>query len=125
MQYISDVVRSSVPCNEAGRYLGMDPDMQGRCRCFFHGGTHRNLKLYGERKGFYCFVCHESGDVIKLVKEYTKCSWMEAVEWLNDTFTLNLNLKRDGYRSRQRRAAAYAKKANRGENYGGYSGQHG
>jgi len=31
--------------------------------CPFHGGTHRNFAVIPRKGMFYCFVCHESGDV--------------------------------------------------------------
>jgi DNA primase len=34
-----------------------------RGRCPFHGGTHRNFAVIPTKGMFYCFVCHEAGDV--------------------------------------------------------------
>jgi len=31
--------------------------------CPFHGGTHRNFAVIPKKGMFYCFVCHEAGDV--------------------------------------------------------------
>jgi DNA primase len=31
--------------------------------CPFHGGSHRNLAVIPKKQMFYCFVCHEGGDV--------------------------------------------------------------
>ncbi len=31
--------------------------------CPFHGGTHRNFAVIPKKGMFYCFVCHEGGDV--------------------------------------------------------------
>ncbi|HEV8265544.1 MAG TPA: DNA primase, partial [Gemmatimonadales bacterium] len=31
--------------------------------CPFHGGKHRNLAVVPKKGMYYCFVCHESGDV--------------------------------------------------------------
>ncbi|HVD32387.1 MAG TPA: DNA primase [Gemmatimonadales bacterium] len=31
--------------------------------CPFHGGTHRNFTVIPKKGRYYCFVCHESGDV--------------------------------------------------------------
>ncbi len=36
-------------------------DFRGRCP--FHGGTHRNFAVIPKKGMFYCFVCHEAGDV--------------------------------------------------------------
>jgi DNA primase len=34
-----------------------------RAPCPFHGGTHRNFAVIPRKGMFYCFVCHEGGDV--------------------------------------------------------------
>jgi DNA primase len=31
--------------------------------CPFHGGAHRNLAVIPRKQMFYCFVCHEGGDI--------------------------------------------------------------
>ncbi len=31
--------------------------------CPFHGGTHRNFAVIPKKGMFYCYVCHESGDI--------------------------------------------------------------
>jgi len=36
-------------------------DFRGPCP--FHGGTHRNFAVIPRKGMFYCFVCHEAGDV--------------------------------------------------------------
>ncbi len=110
MQYACNVIRQNISAIEVGRLLGLDPQHDGRCRCFFHGGDHRNLKLYGPGRGYYCFVCHEHGDVIRLVKEYSHCSFSEAVEWIDAAFHLGLDLDRANPYSRRRRAEAYARR---------------
>ena len=125
MKYICDIIRNSVSALEVGRVLGLNPGHDGRCRCPFHGGDHKNLKLYGPGKGYYCFVCHESGDVIRLVKEYTKCSFMDAVDWLNDSFGLNLDIKKNDPFQRRRRAEAYARRLAKEKEHASHSQQPG
>jgi len=34
-----------------------------RAPCPFHGGTHRNFAVIPKKGMYYCFVCHEGGDV--------------------------------------------------------------
>ena len=34
-----------------------------RGACPFHGGKHRNFAVIPKKQMFYCFVCHEAGDV--------------------------------------------------------------
>jgi DNA primase len=42
-----------------------------RAPCPFHGGTHRNFSVIPKKGRYYCFVCHESGDVFSwLMKRF-------------------------------------------------------
>ncbi len=42
-----------------------------RAPCPFHGGTHRNFAVIPKKGRYYCFVCHESGDVFSwLMKRF-------------------------------------------------------
>ena len=110
VQYIADRIREEVPVIEAARALGLQIDHAGRCKCFVHGGTHYNCKLYSGDRGFYCFTCHASGGTIDLVKHVNGCGFMDAVRWINDTFRLGLDLDDKSYKARQRNAARYAKR---------------
>lgn len=39
--------------------------------CPFHGGTHRNFAVIPKKGMFYCFVCHEAGDIFTfLMKKF-------------------------------------------------------
>ena len=39
--------------------------------CPFHGGTHRNFAVIPKKSRYYCFVCHDSGDVFSwLMKRF-------------------------------------------------------
>ena len=102
---ITDTIRQSVSALQAGEKLGLNPDRSGRCACPMHNGKDRNLRLYDGERGFYCFVCHASGDVIRLVRETNSCGWMDAVRWLDGEFGLNLPLtgKTDPFAKRRAR----------------------
>lgn len=52
---IVQVIGGSVELKRTGS------DYRGPCP--FHGGTHRNLAVIPKKQMFYCFVCHEAGDV--------------------------------------------------------------
>ncbi len=39
--------------------------------CPFHGGTHRNFAVIPRKGLFYCYVCHEAGDVFSyMIKRF-------------------------------------------------------
>lgn len=105
----TDTIRHSVSAYEAGKALGLNPNSHGRCACPAHHGQDRNCKLSKEEHGFYCFVCHATGDVIQLVQVVNDCSFVKAVEWLNSTFTLGLPLDREES-PEERRDAEIARK---------------
>ena len=100
----------TVSAREAGKRLGLDVDGHGRCACLVHNGHDRNCKLFEGDKGFYCYVCHESGDVIKLVQTVLNCTFPEAVKWLSDEFRLGVDIDAPVDREALRRARKRAKK---------------
>ena len=52
-------------------------DFRGPCP--FHGGTHRNLAVIPKKGMFYCFVCHESGDVFTFLMKRLGMDYPTAV----------------------------------------------
>jgi DNA primase len=47
--------------------------------CPFHGGTHRNFAVIPKKGRYYCFVCHESGDVFSWLMKRMGLSYPDAV----------------------------------------------
>lgn len=91
---ITDTIRTSVSALEAGKALGLLVDRHGRCACPVHRGVNHNCRLDKGERGFHCFKCGASGDVIHLVQAVNGCSFWQAVEWLNSAFHLGLPLDR-------------------------------
>jgi DNA primase len=50
-----------------------------RGSCPFHGGTHRNFAVIPKKGRYYCFVCHESGDVFSWLMKRLGMSYPDAV----------------------------------------------
>lgn len=100
------LIRETVSAVDVGNILGMDINHQGRCRCPFHNGEDRNMRVYPGDRGFYCFVCHESGDCIKLAKQLLgDCTYTDAAKWIDSTFHLNIFQNRNpSIRDRMRMA---------------------
>ena len=109
-KYAAERVIRGVSCVEAGKAMGIHTDAKGRCKCPFHGGEHNNLKLYGEGRGYYCFVCHEHGTVIDLVMKYKGMKFLDAISWMNDMFGLGIDLDQKSYRNRCKKAEQYMKR---------------
>ncbi|HEX9692098.1 MAG TPA: DNA primase [Gemmatimonadales bacterium] len=47
--------------------------------CPFHGGTHRNFAVIPKKQMFYCFVCHEAGDVFTYLMKRLGLDYPSAV----------------------------------------------
>lgn len=86
------MVKGAVTAVQAAEALGIKANSNGRCQCPVHNGKDYNMRLYPDDRGFHCFVCGASGDVIRLVQLVQDCSFWTAVEWLNSAFHLGLPL---------------------------------
>lgn len=91
-RYTADLIRQSVSAVEAANALGLEINHSGRCKCPLHGGKDYNMRLYDGDRGYFCFVCHQKGDVISLVQGVLGCTFTEAIKWLSDTFHLNVGV---------------------------------
>ena len=87
----AEIVKSkvSVP-SVVSRYLPTVKVVHNRIPCPIHNGTDRNLLLHQDH--FYCFVCGEGGDVIRLVRHIFGCDFMTALRKISDDFGLDLPL---------------------------------
>ena len=120
----TDIIRSRVSADELGRDFGLKIGRDGRCSCVFCDGQREDtLRLYPEDRGYYCFRCHEKGDVITLYQKLTGCGFRQAVEGLNDQYGLGLPLtgsdpdaeKRARENAEKRRAERKAKEEKQAE----------
>jgi DNA primase len=66
-----EIVQESVQLKRTGS------DWRGQCP--FHGGTHRNFAVIPKKNCFYCFVCHESGDVFSWYRKKFGLDYPDAV----------------------------------------------
>ena len=55
----------------------MGADYRGPCP--FHGGTKRNLAVIPKKQMYYCFVCHEGGDVFTFFMKHFGMDYPAAV----------------------------------------------
>lgn len=64
-----------------GEYVNLKrqgTDYRGPCP--FHQGTHRNFSVTPKKKIYYCFVCHEGGDVFNFLQKRLGIEWPAAVK---------------------------------------------
>ncbi len=83
--------KASLSITAVARSLGIDV-VRGKCRCAFprrhaHGDRTPSVSISEERGSFRCWVCDDiRGDVISLVQKYKNCSFVEALNYLRETF---------------------------------------
>jgi DNA primase len=66
----------------------MGADFRGPCP--FHQGTHRNFSVSPRKRMYYCFVCHEHGDVFTFVQKRLGVDWPGAVRFVAEKSGLEL-----------------------------------
>ena len=79
---IVDVIGSYVSLNHRGRlYTAL---------CPFHNEKTPSFTVFPDTRSFYCFGCHEGGDVISFVMKYENLEYIEAVRLLADRAGMTL-----------------------------------
>ena len=63
-------------------------DFRGPCP--FHQGTHRNFSVSPKKKIYYCFVCHEGGDVFTFLQKRLGVDWPGAVRMVAEKSGIQL-----------------------------------
>lgn len=93
----ADKIKAAVTTLDAcGRY-GIEVNRAGFARCPFHGGGNEktpSMKVYPRDRGYHCFGCGKSGDVITLVQELFGIPFQAACSKLNSDFNLGLGIDR-------------------------------
>ncbi|MFL5543620.1 MAG: DNA primase [Gemmatimonadaceae bacterium] len=68
-----------------GEYVNLKragSDFRGPCP--FHQGTHRNFSVSPKKRMYYCFVCHEGGDVFRFLQKRVGVEWPAAVKLVGE-----------------------------------------
>ena len=68
-----------------GEYVNLKrqgADFRGPCP--FHQGTHRNFSVSPKKRMYYCFVCHEGGDVFHFLQKRLGMEWPAAVKMVGE-----------------------------------------
>jgi DNA primase len=68
---IVQIIGEHVPLKRQGS------DYRGPCP--FHQGTHPNFSVSPKKRMYYCFVCHEGGDVFTFLSKRLGMDWPTAV----------------------------------------------
>lgn len=83
---VVDQVRDSADIVQIiGEYVSLKragTDFRGPCP--FHQGTHRNFSVSPRKHMYYCFVCHEGGDVFRFLQKRLGVEWPAAVKMVGE-----------------------------------------
>ena len=96
-------IRDTISAQDVGNALGLEI-RRGRCKCPIHNGGDFNCVLYRGNRGFYCHTCKTGGDVIRLVELVNQIQFKDAVAWVNQTFSMGLDLESKLSPEEERRA---------------------
>lgn len=73
-------------CESVAERLGVEV-RKHKILCFMHDDHHPSLSFFGKnREKWTCFVCNKGGSAIDFVTEYTDFNFVEACQWLCQTF---------------------------------------
>ena len=85
---IVDVISSYVRLNKKGsNYFGL---------CPFHNEKTGSFSVTPAKQMFYCFGCHEGGNVITFIQKHENMTFTEAVRFLADRAGIELPEQTDG-----------------------------
>lgn len=77
----AQIIRESVSARRYAEVAGLNVNRAGLAHCPFHDGDHgASLKLYDGNRGWYCYGCHQHGDVIELAKRLYNLSFPQAIQ---------------------------------------------
>ncbi|HSC31071.1 MAG TPA: DNA primase [Gemmatimonadaceae bacterium] len=71
---IVQIIGEHVPLRRTGT------DFRGPCP--FHQGTHKNFSVSPRKGIYYCFVCHEGGDVFTFLQKRLGMDWPGAIRYV-------------------------------------------
>lgn len=97
--FINEIIQKNDIVSICSKYAPLE--RKGRyywCRCPFHGEKTASLCINDVDNFFYCFGCHEGGNVIKFIQRIETLEFMDAVKLLASWSNIEVpeNLSRTG-----------------------------
>lgn len=95
-----DEVKRKISMQELLNKIGVDTS-KNPTNCPFHDSKGGKCLGFNEETA-HCFHCEGSWNIFSLIKDYKRCGFKEALEWLCETFGLQENLKksREAYKKK-------------------------
>ena len=91
---IASQIKATVTMTDICEKYGIDINRQGFAVCPFHREDTASLKIYQGNRGYCCYGCGKSGDVISFVCDMFGLSFAHALEKINNDFGLGLPMGR-------------------------------
>lgn len=88
--YIANEVKQRLNSKDVLATYGIETNSKGFACCPFHNEKTASFKVYDGNRGYYCFGCGASGDVIDFVQKFFNIPFNEALQKLNQDFGLGL-----------------------------------
>lgn len=93
MAYIPPYVISKLdelPIMEVAEKLGIPMNSKGMTLCFMHNESSPSLHINKKKNSFHCYGCGKSGGVINLVEEKLGLKFLDAAQWLIQTYGIDV-----------------------------------
>lgn len=87
---IADKIKSSVTMRDVAARYGLIVNRVSNTKCPFHNDSNPSMHIYDGRRGYFCFVCNQGGDVIDFVSRYFNLPFLDSCKKLNDDFDLHI-----------------------------------
>ena len=115
--FISEIIQKNDIVSICSKYAPLE--RKGRyywCRCPFHGEKTASLCINDVDNFFYCFGCHEGGNVIKFIQRIETLEFMDAVKLLASWSNIEVpeNLSRTGNNENYAKAHKKQRKSRKG-----------
>lgn len=111
--YIANEIKRRLNTRDVLTSYGIETNSKEFACCPFHNEKTASFKVYDGDRGYYCFSCGESGDVITFVQKFFNLSFPEALRKIDTDFGLNIygdHTFEDVRRSHYQQMAVKAKK---------------
>lgn len=90
--YIVNEIKQRLNTRGVLSAYGIETNSKGFACCPFHNEKTASFKVYDGDRGYYCFGCGESGDVITFVQKFFNITFNEALQKLNQDFGLGFSI---------------------------------
>ena len=85
-------IKQTVTMRQVCERYGIEVNRANTACCPFHSDRSPSMHVYDGDRGYWCYACNSGGDVIDFTMRYFKIPFKNALERLNEDFSLNLPL---------------------------------